>query len=195
MLIGGALLVIGLLVAGAFIARTGDSSSSGTPTRSTDTEDQTAGNMVSVVSEDSELQLQVPATWDDLKGDLNPAASIEVGNKFEETYAMVIEDSREDFADPPSLEDFAQGQLRFFTRRLESPSLSEGVSVADYDQPAVRHELSATVDNLNVMYTITFIETDQRFVQIFAWTLTSEWEENRGTLQRVSNSLQELSTG
>ena len=174
LLFGGALLIIGLLAAGVFIARIGDSSGVGTPTRSTDTEDPTTGNMVSVISEDSELQLQVPTSWEDLKGDLNPAASIEVGELVDETYAMVIEDSRENFADPPSLEEFAQGQLRLFTRRLESPSLSEGVSVAEYDQPAVRHELSATVDNLNVMYTLTFIETDRRFVQIFAWTLASE---------------------
>ena len=194
LLVGGALLILGLLVAGVFIAADNASTGDADSTGSTATEEQDA-DMVSVVSDDSELQLQVPASWENLKGDLNPVASIEVGDKFDETYAMVISDSRDVFGDPPPLENFARAQLRYFTRRLESPSLSEGVSVAEYEQNAVRHELSATVDNINVKYMITFLETDQRFVQIFAWTLTPEWENNRGILERVSNSLQELSTG
>lgn len=135
LIVGGALLFLGLLVVIAFIGADSGSTGGVTSTESNAAEEDLNEDMVSVVSEDSELQLQVPASWEDLKGDLNPAASIEVGDKFDETYAMVISDSREDFADPPSLEEFAQGQLRYFTRRLESPSLSEGINVAEYEQP------------------------------------------------------------
>ena len=186
----GALLIIGLVVVLAFIG-----TESGGSSLSTGTEEEISSEeTVSVFSEDSELQLQVPKSWEELKG-LNPAASIEVGNKFDENYAIVISDSMEDFGDPPPLEDFAEVQLRLFTKRMKSFDVSEGVSVKDYDPPAIRYEVRATIDNLNVAYMVTFLKTENRFAQIITWTLASRWEDNRSILGRVSNSLQELETG
>jgi hypothetical protein len=136
----------------------------------------------------------VPDSWEELRG-LNRSASIGVGNKFDENYAIVISDSMDDFGDPPALEEFADVQLRHFTKRLESVETSEGVSVADYDSPAIRYEVRATIDNLNVAYMVTILKTENRFAQIITWTLASRWDDNRGILERVSNSLQELETG
>ena len=190
LLFAGALLIIGLVIALAFIVTESGETSLSTGTE----EDVSSGETVMVLSEDSDLQLQVPNSWEELKG-LNPAASIEVGNKFDENYAIVISDSMEDFGDPPALEDFADVQLRLFSKRMESVDVSEGVSVEDYDSPAIRHEVRATIDNLNVAYMVTFLKTENRFAQIITWTLASRWEDNRDILERVSNSLQELETG
>ena len=186
----GALLIIGLVVALAFIG-----TESGERSLSTGTKEEVASEeTVTVLSEDSELQLQVPSSWEELKG-MNPAASIGVGNKFDENYAIVISDSMEDFSHPPALEDFATVQLRLFTKRMESVEVSEGVAVADYDTPAIRYEVRAMIDNLNVAYMVTMLKTEKRFAQIITWTLASRWDDNRGILERVSNSLQELETG
>lgn len=190
LLFAGALLIIGAVVAFAFIGTDSGGASLSTGTK----EEASPEETVIMLSDDSELQLQVPDSWEELKG-LNPAASIEVGNKFDENYAIVISDSMEDFGDPPPLEDFANVQLRLFTNRMESVDVSEGVSVEDYDTPAIRHEVRATIDNLNVTYMVTFLKTENRFAQIITWTLASRWEDNRGILERVSNSLQELETG
>ncbi len=190
LLFAGALLIIGLVAALAFLGTESGETSLSTGTE----EDVSSEETVMVVSEDSDLQLQVPDSWEELKG-LNPSASIEVGNKFDENYAIVISDSMEDFGDPPALKDFADVQLRLFTKRMGSVDVSEGVSVEDYDSPAIRHEVRATVDNLNVAYMVTFLKTENRFAQIITWTLASRWDDNRGILERVSNSLQELETG
>jgi hypothetical protein len=186
----GALMIIGLVVALAFIGTDSGERSLSTGTK----EEVSSEETILVLSEDSELQLQVPESWEELKG-MNPAASIGVGNKFDENYAIVISDSMEDFSHPPALEDFADVQLRLFTKRMESVDVSEGVAVADYDPPAIRYEVRAKIDKLDVAYMVTFLRTEKRFAQIITWTLASLWEDNRGILERVSNSLQELETG
>ena len=190
LLFAGALLIIGAVLALAFISTDSGGTSSSTGTKEEASSDET----ILVQSEDSELQLQVPDSWEELKG-MNPAASIGVGNKFDENYAIVISDSMEDFGNPPALEDFATVQLRLFTKRLGSVKVSEAVAVADYDPPAIRYEVRARIDKLDVAYMVTFLRTEKRFAQIITWTLASRWEDNRGILERVSNSLQELETG
>lgn len=192
----GVLLIVAGVGAVALITSDDDPASTETSTETADTEEQDVPeDMTLAVSQDSDLQLQVPKGWDDLTGELNPVASIEVGNKFDETYAIVISDAKEDFAEVPSPEEFADGQLSRFTRGLEGTEISEGVSVDEYDPPAIRHEVQATIDNLKVVYIVTFLETESSLIQVFTWTLASEWEANRDLLEDVSNSLQELATG
>ena len=160
----------------------------------TDEQDDT-GDMVSAVSKDSKLQLQVPASWVDFKDTANPLADIAMVDPSGDATAFVASDTKEDLAEVSSLEEVAEAQLDRLAQQPGTMSdVSKGVSVSEYDPPAIRHVVRVTIDNVNNIIMITFLETESRIIQIYAGTVASKWKVHRDLLESISNSLQELST-
>lgn len=143
-----------------------------------------------LVSDDGTLEMRVPETWRELE--LNDVASLEAGDELAERYALVIEDSKANFAELPTLEDFADEVNRTFMGGLDSATVTGGPeSISVRGNPAVRYEIRAVVEDLNVVYLQTIVETKTRYLQILAWTFPSEYPQARPVLQRVILSVSE----
>jgi hypothetical protein len=117
-------------------------------------------------SENGDLQIAVPSSWDYLTGELNEVASIEAGNPLEDAYVIVIEEFKADFADEMSLSRFAKVTTSQMSASLEAGRVTEGpVSQSIRSSHALRHVIEGTLDGLNVTYMHVSIETPTRLLQ------------------------------
>lgn len=144
-----------------------------------------------VTSTDGRVQVEVPGTWSrDQK--LNDVAILQAANPISEMYVIVISESKEDFADTTTLDDYVS---------LSHDGLAKNVSEADSKTPvptqvsghsAREYQLSGTVDRVKVVYLCTVVETPTHFYQILTWTLPSRFKNNESTMRSVTQSFKEV---
>ena len=77
-------------------------------------------------------------------------------------------------------------------RRRVMKRMSGPVPVTIDGYKALRYEIRAPHNNVNLVRIITTVETDQHFYQVWAWTLSSRFDSNKGILRQVTNSLKEV---
>lgn len=140
------------------------------------------------------LQVSVPDSWSE-DDQLNPVADLQASNRDAETFVVVISDLKQDLSEElTTLERFADFAVQEFMAGLNDPDLSfaalgEPEEVDSSGLGALRYELSASPGDLNLSYLFTVIETQDRFIQVIAWTLRSQMDEHRATLEAVSDSV------
>lgn len=143
-----------------------------------------------VKSPDGRFQLTVPGTWRQDQ-ELHEEAEIEVSNRLNETYVVVLTESKEDFADDVDLATFASMSRQHLTSNIQQPEATEPVPAAVGPYPAMQYTMNGVVDNLKAAYIITLVETGDKFHQIVAWTLRSRFDANEKVLREVTQSFKE----
>lgn len=141
-------------------------------------------------STDGALEMKVPSSWRKVSN-LNRAAALQAADPSKEAYGLVVADPKAPFAGT-ALGQFAdtESQKLFQSigdRRLSGPKL---VTVDGKD--ALQYELRGVVDNLQVVYLYTFAETPDRFLKVLTWSLASNFDKNKRSLQDVTSSVRQL---
>lgn len=140
---------------------------------------------------DGKFQLTVPGNWKAETG-LNDDATLQAASRFSELYAIVIPESKEDFAENADI-DFITDIVRGNLQKISSDAvLSEPIAVKINGYNARQFEASATVEKMKAKYIYAVIETPQNYYQVMTWTLASRYDKGRGTLVNVINSFKEL---
>ena len=139
-----------------------------------------------VASEDGKIKTTVPGTWIKLP-ELNKQASLQVGNKRNEVYLIVITDAKAD------LDNFTLEKHHYQTRdrmlqKMKNPSATQPVSVTIDGHPALQDELSGTENGVNVVFLHTTVDDGDNLQQILAWTLKSRWQKQNQLLREVTGS-------
>jgi acyl carrier protein len=141
-----------------------------------------------VVSEDGWVRLEIPGSWSTLR-ELHDSASLKVGNKFREEYAIVISEKKADIKG--TLDDFAQtvtGGIR--------ESLGVGVEVGPIENvtagkfTAKRCRLAGKIDNIRIVYLHYSVETLEGFHQLIMWTLPSKESRAWPVFERVAETFE-----
>jgi hypothetical protein len=107
-----------------------------------------------------------------------------------ETYVVVISDSKIDYEDDIHLNSYTkiiQKQITGIAKNSKIVGDIEEIRISGL--PATRFVLTGTIDGIKITYLITLTETDKAFYRILSWTLTSKFEKNKSELATVSNSL------
>ncbi len=139
-----------------------------------------------IASADGKERIVAPSSWKSLP-DLNEAAAVAAGNKFQEEYLIVLSENKAD------LEDLDLKKHHEFTRdhtvgNLKGGSASPSISLTIDGHPALQDEISGTADNANIVFLHTTIDRGEYLHQILAWTLKSRWESKKARLQEVTRS-------
>lgn len=144
-----------------------------------------------VTSNDGKSQLTVPGAWK-VQTRLNEEAGLQVGNPVAEQYAIIISESKEDFTEEMTLEDFT-GLIRQNAEELiKDPIISENKSLIINGYPAKQFEVAGSIDNIKAKWIYTLIDAPENYHQIMAWTLASRYEQNKPVLLEVTNSFKEI---
>jgi hypothetical protein len=147
-----------------------------------------------ITSKDGKAQLSVPSTWrEDVT--LNPVASLQAANTIGEMYVAVITEGKEDFSKDMTLDKFASLAQQQQGQRIESANFTTPVRTTINGYPAVQYEVNGTIQNVNLAYLNTIVETPNNFHQILTWTLKSKFDANKPTLQQVAQSFKEVQGG
>jgi len=141
-----------------------------------------------IFSEDKHISAQVPESWE--KHDLVDGQALGVAQATDETYMVIMRDSKIDFDPQVTVEMYAdviQKQLEHAIKNGTITEAKQAITVGGL--PAERFSLQGSVDGMNVAYIITLVEGDKEFYRILTWTLQSRLEKNKELLQKVSDSV------
>jgi len=144
-----------------------------------------------VKSTDGRSQVKVPSSWRTLP-DLNDEAVVEVGNEFAEQYLVVISEPRVDFASDVDLQRYADVCLGLMKENLRDVEVAPPREVVVNGRKALRYEIRGTVDFVNVVYLATFVEGQNSFHQVLAWTMKSRFDSAKPALEAAADSFVEI---
>lgn len=147
-----------------------------------------SGRMVR--SSDGHSEIAIPPSWRELR-ELNEEATIQVGDPTGDEYVMVLSETKEDFAAGMTLERFAEINLGHMKQTLTDETVSPSRAVTIQGRPALQFEVRGTIDMLNVVYLVTYVEGIKLYHQVICWTRKSKFESSRARLVQATNSLRE----
>lgn len=142
-------------------------------------------------SPDGRVQITTPDDWNAMS-DLNDVAIIQAANLVKEQYIIVIDDSKEDFAEP-DLAQYSDVTSQLIVDGLAGAEVAAPTPLSINGNSALQKEIQGTIGDVNVAYLHTSIETDTHFYQLLSWTLKSRFDKNGPILKDVTNSFQEAS--
>lgn len=147
-----------------------------------------------LTSSDLKTQLTLPGGWREDK-QLNDIAVLEAANSFQEMYIVVLRESRQDFGEGATLDDFAAWSREGMMGEVLEPQATDPLAMQVGNYPAMEYRLDGTVDKIKIRYICTTVETPNHYYQIISWTLPSRFEQNQATLRGVTQSFRELDAG
>lgn len=147
-----------------------------------------------ITATDNSTRFTVPGGWQ-VRTDLHEDARLQAANLFAEQYAIVITESKEDFARKVTLRDYAAILMETSKESVPDMTFSAISDKTINGYPAVQYEGIGTVENNKIKWIFTLIETPKNFHQLAVWTLPSRFESNKETLFEVINSFKELDNG
>ncbi|WP_068509701.1 hypothetical protein [Leptolyngbya sp. O-77] len=147
-----------------------------------------------LISDDGQIAITLPSGW--VKDDeLNDRAQLEASNRAAQMYLIVLTQPKAEFRGMQR-ETYAEITRGYLTRRLEKSEVSGPTNVSQVGgNPAVQYQVRGSLNNIDVLYLHTVVETPTRFAQILAWTPPADFEKNQPTLQQVIQSFQEQQAG
>lgn len=142
-------------------------------------------------SDDSNFQVSATSNWKDAEGELNSEADLQIYSPGKEKYFMALLESKEDFTDS-SLQSYYDLVTEPFFSSLDTYEQGDVKEVTINGNKALQYKLDGAIDNLNVVYMVTIIETPTHYGQLLAWTIKSKWDKNKDEYTDLINSFKEV---
>lgn len=135
-----------------------------------------------VQSDDGLLSLELPDDWKILTG-LHEDATLQAGNIFDEEYLVLLTDLKIDFAG--SLEEHTDVTSNAMLESMIDGEKSRAERIEINGLPAIRYEISGTIDNLRIDYIQTTVEAPDAFHQLLGWTIRSRRDTALPTISQA----------
>lgn len=121
-----------------------------------------------LTSKSGRLMITVPRGWSTMP-DLNEDADLGAGNLLREQYMVLITESKKELN--MELEPFANLIVGEMMKTLTNGSQSEFKPLTIGSYSALRCRLTGKVDNIDIVYQHTSVDTGDTLTQILCWTL------------------------
>jgi len=142
-----------------------------------------------MTASDGSSSLKIPSSWGRDSG-LNQEAKLCVSNRVRELYICVISENKEDLH-RMSLNRYSRLSRGFILNRMKSHRVSKAERFKINGMSAVRYQMQGAVENINVVYLHTTVESAKYYHQIFGWTLKSRRKRNVPILKKVIATFRE----
>jgi len=122
-------------------------------------------------------------------------AVLEVGNRKELVFLLVITRSKMDYGENVTYRDRAQKAIESMKEKLDDPKTLRGpVELVINGRSAIQYEFSGTLrsEQLRVHYIHTTVDGAADFHQLMAWSTPSRIEQHRSNIQDVTRSFAEV---
>jgi hypothetical protein len=140
---------------------------------------------------DGNSEVTVPLAWRELSN-LNDEAKLEAGNPVLEEYLIVLTEAKTDFAIPITLDRYAEINLGTLRRVVKGATVSSPTKLTIDGRNAVQYEVRGTVDLLNIVYLVTYVDGRKHVHQVVSWTLGSKYASNKSRFESVAKTFREL---
>lgn len=146
-------------------------------------------NGTAISANDGKSEIRIPSDWSK-RTDLNEEAAIQAANPLTEEYLVVISESKVDFVDM-TLEKYADLCLDKMKNSMKNPSPPTMENIEIGGRPALQYELTGTIDLVNIGYVVTYVEGENGFHQVIAWTMKSKLASKKQKLKDVVKTFKE----
>lgn len=144
-----------------------------------------------IKSDDGLSKIVIPPGWK-VRSDLNDEADIQVGDLRNNGYLIVLSESKVDF-DQIGYKEHSRLTRQGFIEGMEKGKITSGPSyIKINNRRAVKYQMQGTVNGVKIHYFHITVDGEKAFHQILAWTVPSKLDKNRGNIDFVVNSFQEL---
>lgn len=140
-----------------------------------------------IYSSDKRISVRVPDSW--RKQELVPGAAIGAAQAGDETYVVVLVDSKADFDAKIGVSDYAAIVQQQLANNVKNGSLLEQRSLTVAGLPAERFVFQGSVEGVKIAYVVTLIESDKQYYRVLTWTSQSRLDKNKELLQNISETL------
>ncbi len=137
-----------------------------------------------------QTQITLPDRWSEDR-ELHASAEVQASNRPAEMYTIILSESKADFGSL-LLEEHSEITRELLTENLSDVTQSQPTRLTVNGHPALEYEIRASIDNIEVVYIHTTVETPTNFHQILAWTLPNNFAANQQELRQVIQSFQEV---
>jgi len=146
---------------------------------------------VTITSADGTVQVTVPGNWKKMTN-LHEDGMLQAAAVREENYIVVIPDNKADLDDEMTVEGHSDLTRSTILENIKDGQQTAGpINLTINGRPAVQYELRGVVSGIKVVYLHTTADSNGQFYQILAWTLPSNYQENKPILESVVNSFKE----
>ncbi len=150
------------------------------------------GKPTVVTSTDGKCQVTVPGGWS-TKTNMHKEAQLQVANERKEAYCIVLSESKESLGGKMDYREHSQFTFDNLKASVDGATVVRGPTDMQINgRSAVQYEISGKAQNLAVTYLHTTVDGEHGIHQVLAWSLQSNMESNRKTLEDVIASFKEL---
>lgn len=123
---------------------------------------------------------------------LDEEAPLQLWNPREELYLLGLSEPKADLEAGTTLERY--GTLITEGMMVENRTIGAASQVTVGGRPAFEYRVAGRMNDLDVVYWVTVVESEQYFHQLTGWTMTSRETRHAPTMRRVVASAQVRST-
>ncbi|MDP4089013.1 MAG: hypothetical protein Q8930_07040 [Bacillota bacterium] len=147
-----------------------------------------SGKDKTIVSKDGKFEVTVPGNWKE-ETNLNPEANLQVSNRLQEQYLVVIDESKQDFQADITLDEYANLVKENMKSNGEDMSTGGDKEITVNGGTGKYFEVTGTVNKIKAKYVVVITQDNDNIYQIISWSLVSKFDKNKDTLVKVAQSL------
>jgi hypothetical protein len=144
-----------------------------------------------ITDKDRSISVIKPSYWMEINA-LNDEAIIQIANPFTEAYFIVIAESRSDFPEDYTLEQYSE-----LTRNIIKENTTNYTD--NYDNSlesingmnTIKYVINATVDDVDIKYWHISVSSKNKFYQLIPWSLPDKMSSNKDNFLKVVKSFRE----
>lgn len=147
-----------------------------------------------LISTDEKSELDLPDGWASDR-ELHEEAQIQASNRTKRMYVIVLSEDKSTFPQPLTLAKHSEITRSILLENLTNPKVTELTTVKKVGNfPALQYEIQGKINDIEVTYLHTTVETPARFNQILAWTTPTSFKTDKPELEQVVSSFRERPT-
>ncbi|HEV7645144.1 MAG TPA: hypothetical protein VGO50_14465 [Pyrinomonadaceae bacterium] len=147
-----------------------------------------------IAATDGSCEVTVPGLWSK-STDLNDEAILQASYPLQEMYVMVFKESRGDFADNFTIDDYAELVRKDAPTRIPDAQFTPATSSTINTLDAREFEMSGTAEKVKAKFIYAVVASKDNFYQIISWTLPSQYAANKDELVSVLHSFKATDAG
>ena len=155
-------------------------------------EQKAAKTTQTVQSTDGISEIDVPSNWT-VRTSLNDEADIQVGDKSDTEFLIVISEPKDDFSADFTLERYADTVLGAMKTGGTVTDMTVGAAkkLEIDSRKAIQYEIDGTLKFAKISYVITFVEGKKTMHQILVWAQKSRMASKKSEFLKMTESFRE----
>ena len=130
----------------------------------------------------------MPKSWK--REELAEDATVQLANLFTEAYLIIYTEPKSTLPNH-DLSSFGNAVRDSIADNLNKPNFKYLGSTTVNGKQALHYRIAGSVDNIDLVYLVTVVESKTNFYQIITWSLESRFTRNEGDFKNVIASFKE----